>query len=510
MEDRKPSGMVPGDLPLGEAIALSDPQTEPVSTLKILKNVSSSLVSLMGALVLGFAVSWLLARSLGDTVYGQYIFLLGIAGILTAFADLGLSQVNTREVARDKAHAGRHAMTSVGLRMTANGVILLVSLVLLWFDEDVRSHEVLAMVVIITMMIMLLSDLLRSTFNGFERLELDLVTRISERAVTLIIIILLAVGGISLDAAVAGIFVGAVIGLIITVVTLVRIPQIRPLTLNVRDFPALFKAGLPIGGSILVVSFYSRYDVLVLGVLRTPSEVAWFSVAYSLVQILVSLSFAASSTLFPVFSRLAHSGQYAHHQQLFREVLRYTLVIAFATAGVTFVMAAPVISLLYAPSYAPATQALHILSLALIFMFPVHLMINVLFSLNRQRWVLMTHLVSGVMLLFLDPILINWQGVEGAAIANVFIEGTIFVICLVLITRLLGPIAVGTFLRPLGAAASAAAVYVLWPLPDLPRALVAVAVYSFGLIALKAVTAADIQRFRTALAGRLRSQSNVA
>ncbi|HYO87225.1 MAG TPA: flippase [Candidatus Limnocylindrales bacterium] len=502
--------MFPEEMPLGGMGSPVPTPTEPVSALRILKNVSSSLVSLMGALIIGFAVSWLLARSLGDTVYGQYVFLLGIAGILTAFADLGLSQVNTREVARDKPNAGRHALTAVGLRLTANGVILIVALVLLWMDADIRSHELMAMMVIVTMMITLLSDLLRSTFNGFERLELDLITRISERAVTLVIIILLVVGGISLDAAITGILVGAVAGLIITVGTLVRIPQIHPMHLIVRDIPALFTAGLPIGLSILVVSFYARYDVLVLGILRTPSEVAWFSVAYSLVQILVSLSFAASSTLFPVFSRLAHNGQFAHHQLLFREALRYTLVIAFATAGLTFVSAWPIISLMYGPTYAPATEALHILSLALAFMFPVHLMINVLFSLNRQRWVLMTHVVSGVMLLFLDPILISWQGVEGAAISNVIIEGTIFIICLALITRLLGPIEWGTFLRPLGAAAAAALLYALWPLPELPRAMIALALYVLGLIALRAITAADVQRFRLAFAARLNSQSDVA
>ncbi|MFN8377225.1 MAG: flippase [Anaerolineae bacterium] len=479
-----------------------------VSPRRIVTNLGNSVISLIGAMGLGFIVSWLLARSMGDTVYGQYVFLLGIAGILTSFADLGLSQVMIREVARDRANAGRHAVSLISIRMIANGFVLVASLFLVQLDEAQRSHEVLALVVIVTMMITLLSDLIRSAFNGFERLELDLVTRIGERLITLIFIVLLVAGGITLDLAVAGMFAGAVIGLIITVITVLRWTPIHPLQFRRHELPIVLKAGLPIGLSIMVVSFYSRYDVLVLGVLRTSSEVAWFSVAYSLILVLVSLSFAASNTLFPVLSRLAHTGNMTEHAALFRLMLRYTLVGGLWAAGITFVMAVPFINLLYGPTYSPSAIALEILSIALIFIFPTHLMINMLFSLGRQKSVLASHVLSGIMLLFMDPILISLWGIQGAAVSNVIIEATIFCLMLVLITRSSGRVAAGTFLRPFAAAGIGAAVYAVLSIPDLPRALAAFSVFALALFVFKAMTYHDLHRLVLAISGKMGHSPN--
>ena len=182
-----------------------------ISPRRIVANIGNSVASLIGAMGIGFIISWLLARSLGDAVYGQYVFLLGIAGILTALADLGLSQVLIREVARDRANAGLHAASVVALRLMADGVVLIIALIAIYLDEVQRAHEALAITVVVTMMITLLSDLIRSAFNGFERLDPDLVTRVGERLITLVIIVLLVAEGITLDLVMMGMFSGALV-----------------------------------------------------------------------------------------------------------------------------------------------------------------------------------------------------------------------------------------------------------------------------------------------------------
>lgn len=481
-----------------------------ISPRRIVANIGNSVASLIGAMGIGFIISWLLARSLGDAVYGQYVFLLGIAGILTALADLGLSQVLIREVARDRANAGLHAASVVALRLMADGVVLIIALIAIYLDEVQRAHEALAITVVVTMMITLLSDLIRSAFNGFERLELDLVTRVGERLITLVIIVLLVAEGITLDLAIMGMFAGALVGIVITIFTVLRWTPVRPLRLKRSELPIALKAGVPIGLSIMVVSFYSRYDVLVLGVLRSSNEVAWFSVAYSLILMLVSLSFAASTTLFPVLSRIAHSGNIAEHTALFRLMLRYTLVGGLWAAGITFVMAVPFIEWLYGPTYAPAALALEILAFALIFIFPVHLMINMLFSVGKQKSVLASHVLSGIMLLFMDPILISLWGIQGAAVSNVIIEFTIFLFMLFLITRTSGRVPAGIFLRPLAAAGLGAGVYAALALPELPRALFAFAVFALALFAFKAVTYHDLHRLIQAMSSKVGPSQNAA
>ena len=71
----------------------------------ILKNSLSLFSSLMVTRLIGFGVVIALSRYLGVERFGQYSFALAFAALFSIVADLGISQLVIREVAKDKSQS---------------------------------------------------------------------------------------------------------------------------------------------------------------------------------------------------------------------------------------------------------------------------------------------------------------------------------------------------------------------------------------------------------------------
>lgn len=469
-------------------------EQKPNSQFIVLKNIANSVVSLLGAMVLAFITSWLLARVLGDSTYGQYVFIFNTFGLILSFADLGLPQIAAREIARSQETAGHYMQTAVFLRLIATFFTLIAAVLMLLSLDELDGQELLALVVVFTTVITSFSDLLRSAFLAFERMEFDLITRVAERGITLILMVGLAAAGLTLENAIWGLLAGSVIGMGITLVFLWRLVPPQGLRFN-RDLAGLMlRAGIPMGGSILLVSFYSRYDVLILGILRPSQEVAWFSVAYSFILILVSLSFAASSALLPTFSR-----RQVVEVSLVTEALRYSLIIGLTVAAFIFIGAEPLVLTIYGESYAPAADALRLLGFTLIFIFPNHLMLNLMLSRNQQNTVLRANLLSGILLLILDPALILVFGVQGAVLANIAVEITIFCLYFYMIGQTVGRMSLLPIARTCAVGGAAIAVYFLTPDPEFLRILSSGLVYVAALFIFRCIGPEDFARLQRLL-----------
>ena len=73
---------------------------------RIAKNTGVLLASQIVSYVLGFFFIMYTARYLGAEGFGTLSFALAFTGIFGVFADLGLSTLTVREVARDKSLVG--------------------------------------------------------------------------------------------------------------------------------------------------------------------------------------------------------------------------------------------------------------------------------------------------------------------------------------------------------------------------------------------------------------------
>lgn len=475
-----------------------------LSIFVLFKNMVSMVASNMGAMVLGFVISWLMARSLGDRVYGQYVFVLGITNIALAFADLGLAKVITREIAKDRAHAGMMLYTTTVLRLVAYIPTSLFCFALIFLLPELEGLEIVMVGLTITTLFTFLTELLRAPFVSFEKMELDLVTRVSERVLSLAALAALLALGFGLDEIVIALTLTTILGVGIALYYVLRLAPPATWKFDWNFGKMALAAGFPMGVSLLLINFYWRLDVLFLGIIRSKEEVAWFSISYSFILIVVSLSVSAASAFFPIFSRLAKEDK-AMQLAVMTDALRYMLVASVGIAGGVFILAEPLILFVYGQEYAPAVSALQVLAFSLIFMLPTQLMFILLVSENKQRWILIANLIGGVLLLIFDPILISLYGIEGASLVNVGIETFQFCFYIYLTTIAIGFVGVRTVVPPLVAGALAFGFFLLSREIETPTILlnlvVTGGVYAVGLLGLGVVRRSDVTRLRT-LMGR--------
>ena len=89
-------------------------KTDDVS--RIVKNTFFLNISTIATSILACILSVTLARYLGKIEFGQYSFAVYFTGLFVILADLGLSNLVVREVARDKRLVKQHLSSAVVIK----------------------------------------------------------------------------------------------------------------------------------------------------------------------------------------------------------------------------------------------------------------------------------------------------------------------------------------------------------------------------------------------------------
>jgi O-antigen/teichoic acid export membrane protein len=462
------------------------------SLILILSNVLS--------LVLAFAVSLVLARSLGDATYGTYIFIMSAVSIGAGLSELGLNRISTREVARDLDNAGTVIFTAIVLRVVASFLVLapLAAFLVLSARFQVGLYSVVFVAAVV--IVQRLGDLMRSVPVGRERMEWDAASGVAGGLVTLVVCLAMATYQATLLWMIAGVAIGGLTRLLILgFAALHLLPKARS-GFSLAHARFLVKSGILLGLSSLVLSFYTRVDVLVIRLFREPSEVAWFSVPYTLLVTLVSASSAFALALFPSFSRLSQHDR-AAFQQVVARAVRYMIIAAYALAATLFLGSEWLILAFYGAEYAPAVVAIRILAPALLFMFPTQILAFALIADDRQNWAALVNITGIVVNVALDFLLIPRIGYRGAAAANLVTEMLVLSVDAYLVHRAVGGSILTEFLRPTAAALLAGVVGILcWTyLGPFASGALGCAAYLIGLFAVGALSREDINLLRAGL-----------
>ena len=161
-------------------------------------------------------------------------------------------------------------------------------------------------------------------------------------------------------------FVGArVISLIAAYVLAAgQIGPFRP-TFDGARWLELQRRALPFGAFVVVLYLYSYADTVMLGVIRGDVETGLYNAAYRIYEGLANVGQVLQTVLIPRLSRYYASSR-AAHGRLARGGLLAGGLLGLPTAAVGFVLAGPVVVLLFGAAYAPAGGVLQLLAAGLI------------------------------------------------------------------------------------------------------------------------------------------------
>jgi len=470
-----------------------------------------------------------MARVLGPEDMGKYYYAIVIFGWFEIISNYGLNTFLTREVSRDRAHAGRYLINTTVLRLWLGFAFIpaLAGLLALFYFAPALGFDVEALTLDVIWAIGLLvlaqapatvSMGLSALFYAFEKAEYPaavatLTTLVKVGLGTVALILgygFVGLAGASMlvnlvTLAVLFFLAWRVLGRAALVGTDVRVKhlsidtsmtearQANASPLPAIDWPLQFSAlreSFPLMLNNLLATLFFKVDVTLLKPIRGAAEVGWYSVGYKYVDAFNIVPSLFTFALFPLLSRQAA-------QQEQREALRYTYgfaikllsVLVLPLAVVTTFLADLMVGLLGGAEYLPqGAIALVILAWSMPFGWLNSVTNYVLIAVGQQRGLTRAFAVAVVFNVALNLIFLPTYGFVAAAvitIASEFFEGLAFYYY---VHKHVGRVPWLKMLwRPwLCAGVMALMMFLLWPINGLLALLVSGGLYVAGIVLLGA------------------------
>lgn len=490
-----------------------------------------------------------MARVLGPENMGKYYYAIVLFGWFEIISNYGLNTFLTREVSRDRAHAGRYLINTTILRLWLGLAFIpaLAGILALFYFAPALGFDVEALTLDVIWAIGLLvlaqapatvSMGLSALFYAFEKAEYPAAVA------TLTTLVKVGLGTVALILGYG--FVGlAGASMVVNVVTLAvlaflawrvlgraalvgadvrakHLPTDASMTesrqANASLLPAIewplqksaLRESFPLMLNNLLATLFFKVDVTLLKPIRGAAEVGWYSVGYKYVDAFNIVPSLFTFALFPLLSRQA-----AQTEQ--RETLRYTYgfaiklltILVLPLAVATTFLAELMVNLLGGAEYLPqGAIALVILAWSMPFGWLNSVTNYVLIAVGQQRGLTRAFAVSVVFNVVLNLIFLPTYGFVAAAaitIASEFFEGLAFYYY---VHKHVGRVPWLKMLwRPwLCAGVMALVMYFLWPVNGLLALLVSGGVYVAGIALLGAFNAEERATLVSILPSSLRQR----
>lgn len=476
-------------------------------TSTVLRNSVFGMVAQIAIKLLSFAFTVLIIRNLGANDFGQYAAVIGFGTVFLFIADLGLAPYTVREVARlreapDSLERIRGLYADVlALRLILAVVagVLVVSAAILTGRPGLMIGAIALNA--LTVLIYAFHGSAESVLSGFERLDLTSGLQV----VNQLCFVTLGALALWIGFGYYGLIIATMIGVATMTTLVVRALWglgVRPGSFTRRRWLTLIRAAFPFGVIGLTLGLSYRFDTVLLSIFSGDVPTGHYNAAYNLVFALVTLSNVLNTALYPSLSRQAiHSPETL--PTIYERVLRYLLLVALPIAVGGFILARPLVGLLFGPEYGPSAPLLAILIWTLPLMFLSEFLGYVVVIASREAQVARAIVVSSSINIVANLALIPRFGVGAAAIITVVTEFVLVGQYLWLLRDLLGQMRWGALTRSAAAVAvMAALVYVARDLPVLVTVGLGGLLYGGLLLALRVVGPDEAAFVRQLVASR--------
>ena len=385
-------------------------------------------------LAIGVVVTAFVVRTLGNSGYGQWSTLLIVIGLVGYFGAFGMEGVALRESAREpeREHEWIGAVTMLRLLLVVP--VMLASLIAVVALQE--SHQMLIAGVILVVM---------TPFGGAGALILLFQLRVDNRVPMFLltlrslfwgaaVAIIYLSNGDMIDLAIAMAVTNAVVALAEFAAVLragIRWP--RP---SRKRLGPLFRLGLPVGISGLLITSYASIDQVIVFVIAGSKSAGLYGAVYNVLNQAHFIPASVLTTLAPV---LAASWPLDRARMLRTARLTAELlsVASFGALAYVSVAATQIVRLFFGPEFLQAASALPVLGAAFIFISFGYLNGNLLVTMGLEKRLLRISLLALGVNLVGNLILVPLTGFMGAAWMTLVTEIVVFAAALRIVLRTL-------------------------------------------------------------------------
>ena len=377
--------------------------------------------------------------------YGEYFSLLGFTFILNIFLDLGITNYNTRNIARNNHLLKKHFSGIITLRaMLSMGYMLLIFVSGYFLGYTEHQFELLA---ILGLNQVLVSFILyfRSNLAGLLLFKQDSIISVLDRLMLIIICSLLLWGGITKQPFKIEWFIYAqtvsyAATMLISGILVIRKTGRLKIKFNRSFSRQILIESLPYALLILLMMTYYRTDSVMLERMlpNGKEEAAIYARGYRFFEALNMIGYLFAGLLLPIFSKLLKQKESIQDLLYFS----FKLILAFSiTAGFfSFFYQKEIIEWRFESTgteLIQAAQSFGMLMICFIFMTITYIFGTLLTANGNLKALNIAAGVGVVLNIALNFYLIPEQGAYGAAMASLITQGLTALIQVYLVFKLI-------------------------------------------------------------------------
>ena len=358
------------------------------------------------------------ARVLGATEYGVFAYVLGLAGFFTIFADIGVNSILTREVAKKPKEGAYYFVTTFWIK----SVLLIFTAILVIFlaphFSKIEAAKKLLPFIALLPVFDGLRELSIALFRAKERMELEaLITSITNLTMAVFGFVILSLAANAKTLTLTYIFsagIGATTGIIILrkyfgkIISFFKKDLVKGIIASAWPYALLGVIGV----------FMLNIDIVMLGFLKTSTEVGLYSAGQKIVQLLYTLPAILAISFFPVLSRSIGQKDNAKARLLMEQGMAVIFLLAIPIAMGGIILNKEIINFLYGQQYLPAAFSFQILILTVFLIFPASFLGNYILAYDQQRKITPYAVLGSIGNIVLNALLIPFFGISGAAAAT--------------------------------------------------------------------------------------------
>lgn len=370
-------------------------------------------------LIVGFATTLLIARTLGPIQYGEYAGAIALAALFIPLAGAGTDGILLREFVRGETPAATVLGTGIALRLLAGLAVLSLCAIaaLLWSPGHENSAPLLLClgVTACVQSIWVVEQLLLSRLQIARAAVARSVCLLSGLSLKLVA---LQSNSPFLGLGLAGIFEAGLCALLFIRGSKQIDAQVFPLHWSSPYFRKLLSQLSPLILSGVAVALYSRLTTLVLTHFHGAESAGIYAAAFSLSEAWYAIPVAVMAAAAPRLAR-SHAKDTAHFEQQLARLIRAMSWAGLICVLLTWLVAHQLVTVVFGRAYsmsAPLLQ-LHVLSSWLVFISAAADPWYV--NNNLQSYVLRKTMLTAALNLILSLSLIPTFGAAGAALTTV-------------------------------------------------------------------------------------------
>ena len=368
------------------------------------------------------------SRVLLDVGTGKVTFATSIVTYFMMFAQLGIPTYGIRACANvrdDKEELSRvtHELFFISMVMTILSYILLAAAII--FVPRLREDKTL--MIVTSFMIILGTIGVEWLYKGLEQYSYITIRSIIFKAISVIAMFFLVraesdyvmYGAITVFASSAS--------YVMNLINVRKYITLKPV--GGYNLKRHFKPIAVFFAMACATTIYTNLDNVMLGFMKTDSDVGLYNAAVRVKTILVSLVTSLGTVLLPRASYYVEHGMMDEFKVIARKALNFVFLAAAPLALYFVIYAREGILLLMGDAFADSTAPMQIIMPTLLLIGITNILgIQILVPLGREKIVLYSEIAGAVVDVVINALLIPGMGASGAAIGTLVAEAVVLAV----------------------------------------------------------------------------------